>query len=262
MRVRLLKGRLFEARDNVMQGPRTFVVNEAFVRTTFPNEEVLGKRIKVAMGDDLPGEIVGVVADIRHTGLSEAIRPTVYYSYAHLPIPMLHLLVRGPEPAVRGAVAALRSVNRQIAVAEIRPLHSVFGASVARIRFTTVLLTIFATIAMILAIVGLYGVLSYVVTQRTQEIGVRMAIGAQPGRVLLSMLRYGLVLTVVGAFIGTAAAAGLSRYLETMLFDVKPVDIPTYAAVIAVLMCTAAVAAWVPARRASRVDPMVALRYE
>jgi putative ABC transport system permease protein len=262
MRVRLLKGRLFETRDNVMKGPRTFVVNEAFVRSAFPNEEALGKRITVAMGDDLPGEIVGVVADIRHTGLSETIRPTVYYSYAHLPIGMLHFLVRGPESAVAGAVAALRSVDRELAVAEVKPLSSVFSESVARVRFTTVLLGIFAAVAMTLAIVGLYGVLSYVVTQRTQEIGVRMAIGAQPGAVLWSMLRYGLALTLTGVAAGTVAAAALSRFLETLLFDVKPVDIPTFVAVIVVLVCTALIAAWVPAYRASRVDPMVALRYE
>ena len=262
MRVRLLKGRLFEGRDNVMKGARAFVVNESFVRSAFPNEEALGRRITVAMGDDVPGEIVGVVADIRHTGLSEAIRPTVYYTYAHLPIGMLHFLVRGPESAVAGAVSALRSVDRELAVAEVKPLASVFSESVARVRFTTVLLGIFAAVAMILAVVGLYGVLSYVVTQRTQEIGVRMAIGAQPGMVLWSMLRYGLVLTLAGVAAGTAAATALSRFLESLLFDVKPVDIPTFLAVIAVLVCTALIAAWVPAYRASRVDPMVALRYE
>ena len=262
MRVRLLKGRLFEARDNVMKGPRTFVVNEAFVRSAFPTEEAMGKRITVAMGDDIPGEIVGVVADIRHTGLSEAIRPTVYYTYAHLPIGMLHFLVRGPESAVAGAVSALRSVDRELAVAEVKPLSSVFSESVARVRFTTVLLGIFAAVAMTLAIVGLYGVLSYVVTQRTQEIGLRMAIGAQPGTVLWSMLRYGVALTLAGVAAGTLAATALSRFLETLLFDVKPVDIPTFLAVIAVLVCTALVAVLVPAYRASRVDPMVALRYE
>ena len=262
MRVRLSKGRLFERRDNVMKGPRTYIVNEAFVRATFPNEEALGKRITVAMGDDIPGEIVGVVADIRHTGLSEKVRPTVYYTYAHLPIGMVHFLVRGPDSAVRGAITALRTVDRGLAIGEVRPLGTVFAESVARIRFITVLLAIFAAIAMTLAIVGLYGVLSYVVTQRTQEIGVRMAIGAQPGAVLLSLLRYGLMLTLVGIVVGTAAAAGLSGYLETLLFDVKPVDVPTFAAVIAVLLLTAVVAAWIPARRASRVDPMVALRYE
>lgn len=265
LRVRLLRGRLFTAADNRTEAPRTFLVNDAFMRAAFPGEEILGKQIRVSMGDDVPGQIVGVVADIHHTGLAERVRPTVYYTQAQLPFPFASFVVRtlrSPEALAPAVTAAVRSLDAELPVAEVRSMDSVFAESVARVRFTTTLLAVFAVIAVVLASVGLYGVLSYSVTQRTAEIGLRMAVGARPSHVLRLVLREGLMLTGVGIGLGLLGAFGVMRVLSALLFNVQPTDVRTFSMVPVVLLAAAGLAATVPARRAARLDPTVALRYE
>jgi putative ABC transport system permease protein len=264
MNIPLLRGRLFTAHDQRLS-QRVYIVTETFAKKTFPGEDALGKRIIVAMGDDVPGEIVGIVGDLRYTALTEPPHPTVFYPHTQLYISFMHLLVRSPMPPqnIASAInAAVRSIDPQIPLADVRPMDAVLAESIARSRFTTTLLTVFAGFAFLLAAIGIYGVMAYNVSQRTQEIGVRMALGAHAGDVLRLVMRQAIAVVAVSLSIGVGASLALSRLMTNLLFEVKPTDVRTFVVVPALLLLAALMAAYVPARRATRVEPVRALRYE
>jgi putative ABC transport system permease protein len=265
MQVRLLRGRFFDPSDT-NESPRVYVITEAFANTHFPGENPIGKRIRVVMQQENPfGEIIGVVADIRYTSLQQKIHPTVFYVHPQFASGFMHLLLRTavpPETLSNALTRAVRSVDPQQPVADVRPMDIVLDASIARARFTAVLLAVFAGLAMFLAALGLYGVMSYTVKQRTQEIGIRMAIGAQARDVMRIVLRKGMILVGIGVAIGVPAALLLTRFMKNLLFGITSGDPAAYAAAALVLLASALLAVWIPARRAMRVDPMVALRYE
>jgi putative ABC transport system permease protein len=264
MGVPLRKGRLFTPAD--MKGS-TIIVNEAFVRRYWPglrsdSPEPLGRHItwkKTAR------EIIAVVGDIKFHGIKADPTPEIYMPYTENMFPYLALMVTTTRPA--GQItppvrAAVHSVDRDLALERVATMDDVIGEELAQPRFHMTLLVSFAVLALALAAVGIYGVVGYSVTQRSREIGIRMALGASPGSVLRSVLGEAALLALGGVAGGVAAALGATRALSSFLFGVKPVDPPTIAAVAGVLIAVALAAAWLPARRALRVDPMVALRYE
>ena len=263
MHIPLRRGRLFAERDTE-EAPRVFVVNETFARRYFSNQEPLGQRLVVDMGDTVPGEIVGVVADIKQTALQESEQPTVYYTYSHLPIGFMTLIVRSTSPRHQlvAVTSVIRSMDPELPLAEVATMQELISESTSQPRFQSLLLALFACVALLLAAVGLYGVLAFAVAQRTREIGIRMALGAAPAAILHTVVRQGLGLVLLGLGIGLAVAFGLTRFLASFLFGVTPTDPATFAGVAALLVGVALFACYLPARRATRVDPMVALRYE
>ena len=216
-------------------------------------------------GQTLVGEIVGVVGNVRYQSLAEEEGPRFYWPEAQRPHGDMHLVIRTEgRPvdwvgAVRGAV---RSVDPNVPVAEVETLTEVVSLASSRTRFSLVLLGAFAGIALILAAVGLFGVMAYSVTQRTQEIGVRMALGAKPAGIVGMVLRDGMTLALTGLAAGAVAAIGLTKFIATQLYGVKPSDPWSFALALGLLLAVATLAAYLPARRASKVDPMVALRWE
>ena len=245
--------------------PLKLIVNQALVNRFLPGENPLGQHLGIFWGQTLVGEIVGVVGNVRYQSLAEQAEPTFYWPEAQRPRGDMHLVVRTegrPADWVGSVRGAVRSVDPNVPVAEVQTLTDVVALSSSRTRFSLVLLGAFAGIALLLAAVGLFGVMAYNVAQRTQEIGVRMALGARPAAVMGMMLADGMGLVLIGAGAGAVAAAALTKSLSTQLYGVKPTDGLTFAAVALTLAATALMAVFLPARRASRVDPTVALRYE
>ena len=264
MGVRLLRGREFGERDSE-QAPRAVIISETMARRFFPDEDPIGKRLGNGE-DDNWREIVGVVADVRHFGLDAEARPTMYFPDRQAPSRGMSLVVRagGGDPlalagAVRGAVLAL---DPNLAVAGLGTLDALVSDSIATPRFVLLLIGAFAGVALLLAAVGIYGVMAYAVGERTHEIGVRMALGAQPGDVLRLVVGQGMTLVVAGVGLGLVGAFALTRLMATLLFQVSATDPLIFASVPAVLAGVALLACYLPARRATRVDPLVALRYE
>ncbi|HKP86348.1 MAG TPA: ABC transporter permease [Blastocatellia bacterium] len=281
MAIPLEKGRFFDERDNG-DGPTVAIVNETLARRFFPDEDPLGKVVLTGVPEEMvppgllpPGfrfprlKIVGIVGDVRHNGLAEQVNPEVYVPHAQggkfetRNVMYLAMRVAGDPLSLSGAVrGAVTSIDKDQPVANIRTMESALADSLARPRFSTLLLGIFAGLALLLAAVGLYGVMSYAVAQRTHEIGIRMALGAESSDVLKMVVRQGLTLTVAGVGIGLAGALILTRLMTSMLYGVSATDPATFALISALLIGVALAACFVPARRATRVDPMVALRYE
>jgi len=260
----LLRGRDFSGADRA-DAPRTFVINETMARTHFAGQDPLGKQLHVSMGDDKPGTIVGVVGDTKHTGFDAPVRPMVYYAYTHLMLGFMTFVVRSDVPSEtlqQSAVRALQSIDPQLPVAAVRPLESYLAESVSQKRFQTMLLAVFSGFALFLAALGIYGVIAYTVSQRTQELGVRMAIGASRGTILKMILKQGVALAAAGVAIGLAAALMLSRSLKDLLFGIEPTDPVSYLAVAGILAAVSLAACIIPAQRATRIDPIHALRYE
>ena len=245
--------------------PLRLIVNQALVDRFLPGENPLGQRLGIFWGQTLVGEIVGVVGNVRYRNLAEQAEPTFYWTQAQRPHSDMHLLIRTEgQPAdwvgaVRGAV---RSVDRNVPVADVQTLTDVVALSSSRTRFSLVLLGAFASIAVILAAVGLSGVMGYSVAQRTQEIGVRMALGAKQAGIVKMVLRDGMALAIAGLASGTVAAIGLTRFIATELYGVRPSDPTSFTLALGMLLGVAILAAYFPARRAAKVDPMVALRHE
>ena len=265
MRIPLRRGRLLEEADNRRDAPRKFVVNEAMARLHFRDRDPVGARLVVQMGDDVPGEIVGVVGDARYAALDGIVRPMVYYPHAHLPFPVMTLVVRThkePTALAAAVVGAVRSLDPRQPVSDVRTMNEWIASSTAQPRFNTALLGVFSALALALAIVGIYGVMSYAVSQRSHEIGVRLALGATPGEVRGMILRRGLQLAAMGVAIGLAAALASSRILSGLLFEIQPGNATTYVAVGMIWLVIAVAASWIPARRATKIDPIQALRYE
>lgn len=266
MGIPILRGRDFTEADLDPKAPLRFVVSDTMVKRMFPNEDPIGKRLVVNMKtDNEPGEIIGVVGDVRHGTLADKVNAFVYYPQSHLSFGFGTLVVQTSADPMAFASSVRQVIHRldpDIPATEVATMQRWIEDSVARPRFQTGLLASFAGLALLLAVLGIYGVMSYAVAQRTHEIGVRMALGAQRVDVARLVLGRGVFLTLLGLAIGIAGALALGRYLETLLFEVKPADPATLAAVIALLLAVAIAACLLPARRATRVDPMVALHYE
>ena len=265
MQIPLKSGRLFTEQE-ATEMRHVVVVNETLARKYFPNEEALGKRIKIWMSDEpVPTEIIGIVADSRHKDLDGEIEPMSYWPHPELAFPFMTLVIRTKGDAANIATSArnvIQTIDPEQPVSDVRTLESVLAKSIAKARFSTLLLTVFAGVALVLAAVGIYGVISYLVTQRLHEIGVRMALGAQTSDVLKLVLRNGMVLALVGVLVGLGGAFALTRVMTSLLFGITPTDAVTFGTVSALLMLVALFACYIPARRATKVDPLMALRYE
>ena len=267
MEIPLRKGRTITEQDNV-DAMKVALINQTMADQLWPTQDPIGKRIKFPGSDKNPQPwrtIVGVVSDVSQYALDQKAPMQIYLPHEQFPTSFNTIVVKTadqPEQitaAVRGAILSLDSEQAVFNVATLQELQS---NSILLRSFFMLLLITFASLALILAIVGIYGVMSYAVTQRTQEIGIRMALGARSGDVLTMILRNGLVLTVTGVVIGLAGAFALTRLLAVLLFGVQPTDALTFASVSATLIAAALVACYLPARRAAKVDPLVALRYE
>jgi putative ABC transport system permease protein len=264
MGIPLLRGRPFTDRDNA-QAPPVMVINDALAREYFPDEDPIGKKMKTMFQGRGMREIIGVVGDVHHSGPLKDAPPQVYEPYPENPTSSLTVIVQAEIPRVTLAAAvrsAVQSLDRDQPIDRIAPMSELLADSIAQPRFYTLLLTIFAAIAFALAIFGIYGVMSYAVTQRTHEIGIRMALGARAADVLKLVVINGMVLALVGVSIGLAGAFLLTRLMTRLLFGVTPTDALTFVVVSALLIVVALLACYIPARRASKVDPLVALRYE
>jgi predicted permease len=276
MGIAVLQGRAFTEYD-ALEAPSVAIINETFAKRYFPNENPIGKRLALEgftprrpVGP-LPwaaspwSEIVGVVADTKRLSLSADTVPEVYMSYWQWPMQTPELLVRTNE-ATAIATAAIRNeikaLNKNIPAPTIETMDAVLADVVARPRFQTMLLTLFGIVALLLAAVGIYSVMGYSVVQRTNEIGIRMTLGAQAHDVLRLIIRQGMKLVVIGVALGTAASLGLTRVLTTLLFGVSATDPLTFMVIALLLAGMALLACYIPARRAMKVDPMVALRCE
>lgn len=262
--IRLIRGRDFDERDNAT-GNQVIIVSETFARRAFPNEDPLGKRIRSWRDENRLREIVGVVADVRYFGRDDKLRGLVYVPHAQNSWRAMALNVRtqGDPSAMIGTIRRqIKAVNEDLAVANLQTMTSVLNRSVAARRASMLLLGIFAVVAAVLAAVGIYGVLSYAVSQRVHEIGIRLALGAQTGDVLRLVLKEGMLLALIGVALGLAASFALTRSLASLLFEVSATDPLTFAGVAILLALVALLACYIPARRATRTDPLIALRYE
>ncbi len=263
MGVPLLKGRLFNGQDAADAKGRV-VINETMARRHWPNEDPIGKRVRISW-DDLEDEVIGVVGDVKHSGLDAEPRAMTYWPYARNAYGTMTVTVRTAGDTgrvVNSIVGLVRQLDPELVVANVKTMDEVVSNSVAQRRLTMLLLTIFAATALLLAAVGIYGVIAYNVTQRTQEIGIRMALGAQRSDVLGMVVRQALILAVAGIVLGGAGALVLTRLMEGLLFQVKPGDPMTFIVVSSVLAAVALLASYIPGRRATRVDPVIALRAE
>jgi putative ABC transport system permease protein len=268
--VPLIRGRMFDARDEAGRAPAV-IVNEALAAKYFPGVDPVGRHLKIG-GPERPiaannpwMEIVGVVGDIKYSGLQAAPEPTYYLPYRQNPWNGQFVVVRTrSDPAALAAAAreAVAALDKDIPVARMRTMDEVMTASVAPPRFRTVLVTIFALVGLLLAAIGIYGVMAYAVAERTHELGVRIALGAERRDVVRLVLGEALVLAAAGVAAGLAGALATTRLIQSLLFGVTTTDTMTFAGIGALFFATAIVASWIPTRRALSVDPMIALRYE
>jgi predicted permease len=268
MGIPLVRGRAFTERDRD-GSPQVVVINREAARRFFPGEDPLGRRVQLGWTRDsvrMGGEIVGVVGDVRQFGLDAAPVPEIYAPYDQFPLDELSAVVRSTadeqdQAAVLAAVwGAVGELDRDLPVYALRTLEELVSESVARPRFYMLLLGAFAAVALLLSAVGIYGVMSYAVRQRTREIGIRVALGATGGRVLRMVLGQGLTLALAGAILGLLAALWVTRLMASLLYGVSPTDPPALAAGAVVLVAVAALACYLPARRAARADPLTAIR--
>jgi putative ABC transport system permease protein len=269
-RVPLLAGRGFDSGDR-LEGEGVLVVSEAFARKYWPGEPragVLGRRINIGFRGGAAHRIVGIVGDMRQAGLDTPATPAMYLPQTQYPYPSLTVLVRvkegagSPAAALPGMRRELRAMNPALALDKVRPLQDVVDASISRQRFGMLVTGGFAAAALLLAMVGLYGVIAYGVAQRTRELGVRMALGATRRDVLTTVVGEGMAVTAVGLVVGVGGALAAARLLRSQLYDVSTTDVTIYAAVVAATAVVAFVASAIPARRATRTDPVKALRVE
>jgi putative ABC transport system permease protein len=265
MRIPLLKGRAFSERDRE-DAPRVVIINEALARRFWPNEEAIGKRLGFRASEpQIWHEIVGIVGNVKHKSLDADPKPELYFPYSQYPSSFMTLVVRTPSEPVQ-AISAIRNqvlgLDSDQPVFDIKTMDERLSKAVAPSRFVMLLLSAFAALAMLLAAVGIYGVMAYTVSQRTHEIGVRMALGAAAPDVMKLVVGHGLKLVLAGVGMGIAGAIALTRLMESLLFEVSATDPLTFALISAVLTGVALAACFVPARRATKVDPMIALRYE
>jgi predicted permease len=257
-----LRGRDFTDRDDA-RSPGVVIINDSMARAYWPGVDPLGKRIKIDGGK--LWEVVGMVGDTHQHDLAAAVEPMLYAPYAQDPWPLLTVAVQAagdPRGVASESERAIHTVDRDQAVYDVQTMSEVIETSLSPRRFYMLLLGLFATVALALVTVGVFGIISFTVARRTHEIGIRMALGAPRALVLKMVLGEALRLTSVGLIVGLVAAAGLTRLMESMLYAVRPIDPETFMAVSILLTCVAVAASYLPACRASSVDPTVALRYE
>jgi predicted permease len=274
----LRRGRVFTELDGPT-APLVVVINEAFVQRYLPKEDPLGRRIQIGKGlgpefEDPSRQIVGVVGDVREGGLKQTPQPVMYIPVGQVPDGLMRLgnqilptnwIVRtatSPLSLIAAVQREFLAVDAQLPVTKVRTMEQVISEGLARENFNMLLLSIFAAIALLLAAIGIYGVMSYAVERRTHEIGIRMALGAGRRETLRLVIGQGMRLAAAGVAIGLAAAFGLTRLLSSLLFGIRPTDLFTFIVVPAVLCFVAFLATYIPALRATRVDPVIALRYE
>jgi putative ABC transport system permease protein len=266
MGIPIKSGRDFTPADNTPQSPYRFIVNETFAHRYLADEEPLGKSISTVMENQNPfGEIIGVVGDVKEGALDKEPTPTVYYIHAHLVYSGMVFAVRtwtDPLAVAEPVRRIIHSLDSALPVADIRTMDSIVAETFSRQRFSALLLLAFSAVSLLLASVGIYGVLAYSVTERTLEIGVRMALGAEPRRITALIIAGAASIVLPGLVAGVAGAMALTGLLRTLLFGVKPHDMPTFVVASVVLAAVALAAAYVPARRASRLMPLDALRME
>ncbi len=263
---RLYEGRDFTPRDDGAAA-KVVIINRDMARDLFPNESAIGKRLQIINSEysDEWREIVGVVGDVRYSGLDDSGAATIYTPFAQTPFMWSNLMIRTsvpPETLFQSVRKAVASVDSTLEPSNFRTMDQLVATSVARPRFNTSLLAAFAALALALATVGIYAVIAYSVTQRTQEIGVRLALGARKGDVIRLVLKQGMRPALAGAALGLAGAWAMTRLISGLLFEVSATDPLTFAAVTLLLLAIALLACWIPARRATKVDPMIALRCE
>jgi putative ABC transport system permease protein len=277
MGIPLLRGRDFTEADQ-LEAPRVVLINETMARRYFPNADPVGERLAMPDRENprLPArdpwtsrepwsEIVGVVADVKSLGLRPEPLPQTYVPYWQWPMQSPTLVARATgNPAALAVMIReeVKAVVPNLPVPVIRTMDEILSETMAQPRFQAWLLSLFGIVALVLAAVGLYGVLAYAVSQRTHEIGIRMALGAQKRNVLSLVIGQGMRLALIGVGVGTAAAFALTRVMASLLYEVTPTDPLTFVSVAFLLLAIAWLACWLPARRAARVDPMEALRYE
>jgi putative ABC transport system permease protein len=264
MNVPIIRGRVFEDHDRAGRKPHFVVINQTAARQFYPNENPIGKMLTVQWGDD-PYEIAGVVGDVHQAAIATAPKPGVFISNLQEPSGPSNLVVRthgDPKLLTQAIGREVHAIDPEIAISDVKTMDEYVSASVAAPRFNTILLGAFAALALVLAAVGIFGVISYSVAQRTQELGIRRALGADSWSVMRLVLAQGLGLAGIGLAIGLAGAFAVTRMLESLLFGVTSTDPLTFVAVGATLIMVAALASYLPARRAASVDPMVALRDE
>jgi predicted permease len=265
--VSLRRGRSF-GKGDVAGAPPVVLLSEAAVRRFFPGEDPLGQRLKIGLRTtkgSAGGEVVGVVSDVKEGGLAEESLPEVYLPYAQVPFESMDVLLRtevGPLSLLSAVQGVVRGLDPELAIARVRTLDDVVARSVSQPRFYTLLLGAFAAMALLLAAIGIFGVLSYAVVQRAREIGIRVALGAHPAQVQRMVLGHALLLSVAGVAAGLAGALALGRAVAGLLFNLSPGDPATLGGVAALLITVALLASYLPARQATRVDPLVALRSE
>jgi len=264
MGIPLIAGRPFTEHD-MLDAPRVAIVSQTLAQRYFPNGDAIGKRINVQTGPETYREIVGIVGDVKQNGLMKDTRPHTYEPFAQAPNQFMTLIVRSTTdptslvPAIRGKVLAL---DGELPLQRVTTLGRVISNSIRQQRFTSIVLSVFAGVALLLAAAGLYGVISYSVAQRTHELGIRVALGAQVKDVMRLVLRQGMTFVIAGEVAGIVGAFALTRLLSGLLFGVTPTDAATFIGVTAGLTFVALLACYIPARRATKVDPLVALRYE
>jgi len=265
MHIPLKRGRLFTEQETT-EMRHVVVVNETFARQNLPGQDPISKRVTINMKDEnVPTEIIGVVGDNKHLGLDTEVEPMAYWPHPELAYSSMTLAIRtrgepkGIAPAARNVI---RNLDPEQPVGEVSTMNNLMAKSIARSRFNATLLAVFSLVALVMAAVGIYGVISYSVQLRTHEIGVRMALGARRRDVLTLVVKRGIVLGLIGVATGLLASFGLTRLIATLLFEVTATDTTVFAGVAGALFLVTLIACYVPARRATKVDPLVALRYE
>ncbi len=267
MGISILRGRTFSSDEDQPKGRPVIIVNQAFARKFFPGEDPIGKRIQPGLTSDenekAMHEIIAVTADVKRSAMTEEAEPEMYMPYAPMNITSPYFAVRvtgDPTSYINSARLAVASIDKDAPVYRIHTYDDLVALNTAQSRFQTMLLVAFAGIALLLAAIGLYAVLAYMVVQRTHEIGLRMALGAQRGNVLKLILNRGIALALIGVALGIGVSALVTRFLASLLYGVKPLDPVTFGCVAAVLLAVSAVASLIPASRAAGLDPMKTLR--
>jgi putative ABC transport system permease protein len=266
MSIPFLKGRTFNDHDSG-DGAPVVILNEALARDAFGDRDPINQQIGMyGLNGICWRTVVGVVADARNSTLDQLPWPEIFVPYpqALLPLSATFVLRTDGDPAMlAGAVRkAVEAADRNQAVSSVQTLREIMQTSTAPQRFRALLLGLFAVLAVVLAAIGVFGVMAYSVSQRTHEIGVRVAVGARPGNILALAIGQGMFIAAIGLGIGLAGAASLTRFLSSFLYDVKPTDFLTFVSALILLTATVLLACYIPARRAARVDPLVALRNE
>jgi len=261
----LKSGRVFSATDSA-DAPRVALINETLQRGYFPGQDPVGRRINTGSErEPVWSTIVGVVGDVKYNGLADAVQPAIYYPIAQNPTwgsIVIKTDLADPLSLTAAVRNEVRKIDPDLPLTNVMTMEDRLSDAVAQPRFRTTLIALFAVVALILACVGIYGVISYSVTLRTHEIGIRMALGAQTGDVLTMVIRQAIVLAVIGVALGLSASYALTSLMSKLLFGVQPTDPATFVLTAAILSITALLASYLPARRATKIDPLEALRYE